>query len=548
MTMAKIEPDNTTSSSPIVKRSFAAMGGVFISRFSGVIRTMIVNAVFGANVLLDSFNLAFRFPNSLRDLFADGALSAALMKTLVDEKAKGVDEEKKLISITCGFFLFVTLLLSLLAVVFAKPFVALISDAQFANSGGLTLATHLFQLLIFYLPLTMLNAIVMAMLGVHNMNFRAMNGSLFLSVGMVLGALGLAPLCKFISLSPVYGLTVGALLGAIMQLIYQIIPLLKLKLIPIPQFNPMAWLRYPPLKQMLYMMMPRALGQGASTLALMINTFFAIQIGQGMMTYVATTVIIIQVPIGLFGVATGFASLPVLSDAVNQKDFNKFSRLFIESIDITLWLALMTTLAFALFMVPAYYLIFQHGKIHYYDTLQNSIAICAYASGIIFSAGSKVLINGLYALNRTRYIVYNSLVYLIVNAALTAYLAPRYGLVGLGLAYGIASAANLWLNYFLVYYAYRQQHLGFSPFSAGGKGYKDKLLAVSLLAFMCSYVGIWFINYYWTPREHSITALHAFLFLAIGGGLYAFICFFMTQYFGPSTLRTACAQLRKKMF
>jgi putative peptidoglycan lipid II flippase len=232
MTMAKIEPDdsNATSSS-IVKRSFAAMSGVFISRFSGVIRTIIVNAVFGANVLLDSFNLAFRFPNSLRDLFADGALSAAFMKTLVDEKAKGVAHEKTLISIACGFFLFITLLLSLFAVLYARPFVALISDAQFAASGGLDLATHLFQLLIFYLPLTMLNAIVMAILGVHNMNFRAMNGSLFLSVGMIIGAIGLAPLCKFVSLSPIYGLTVGALLGAVMQLIYQILPLLKYSMV-----------------------------------------------------------------------------------------------------------------------------------------------------------------------------------------------------------------------------------------------------------------------------------------------------------------------------
>ena len=547
MTMAETNSDKNISNTSISKRSFAAMSGVLLSRSSGVIRTVVINSVFGANVLMDSFNTAFRFPNSLRDLFADGALSAAFMKALVDEAPKGIEAEKKLISVIAGFFLSITLILAILAVVFAKPFIALISDQQFALAGGLSLATHLFQMLAFYLPLTMLNAVIMAVLGVHNMNFRAMNGSLFLSVGMLLGALALAPLLHFYGFNIIYGLGIGALLGAIMQLVYQVWPLFKLNLISFPCFNPAQWLRYKPLKNVLWMMAPRALGQGASTLALMINTFFAIKIGQGAMTYVATTVIIIQVPIGLFGVATGFASLPVLTNAINKKDANQFSKLFTESLDMTLWLALLTVIAFSLFMIPAYNLVFQHGKITYFDTLQNCIAICAYATGILFSTGSKVLLNGLYALNSTRYIVYNSLAYLLVNAVLTAILTPIYGLIGLGLAYGFASATNFWLNYYLVYYSYRKQKFGFSPYSAGGKNYANKLLGFSILSFVISMLGLWLIENYWghfsAIMGFSLSMPLSFAYLSIGGGIFAGVCLLLTAFSGPTALQKQCKKL-----
>lgn len=531
----------------VAKRSFAAMCGVLLSRASGIIRTMVVNAVFGANVMLDSFNMAFRFPNSLRDLFADGALSAAFMKTLIDEKLKGFDEEKELISIVSGFFLTITLLLTIIAVIFAKPFIAFISTAHFAQSGGLKLATHLFQMLAFYLPLTMLNAVVMGILGVHNMNFRAMNGSLFLSVGMIIGALLLSPLFILLHYHGIYGLGMGALLGAFFQLVYQIIPVIRLHLLPFPSFNPYRWLHSAPLKEMLWMMAPRALGQGASTLALMINTFFAIQIGQGAMTYVATTIIIIQVPIGLFGVATGFASLPILTEAINKKDYPAFSKLFVDSIDITLWLSMLMTLACALFVIPAYQLIFQHGHIHYLDTLQNGLTLSAYASGIIFSASSKVLINGLYALNRTWFIVYNSLLYLIINATLTAILTPIFGLQGLGFAYGLASAANFWLNYYLVYYAYSSQHCGISPFSAGGSFFQPKLLSFSAMSFVLSILGIWLINNFWTvyPKIFNmpLTMLTSGTIMLIGGGLFGLLSFLLTMSYGPLSLKKPCRAL-----
>lgn len=536
----------------VAKRSFAAMFGIFLSRCSGVVRVILINAFFGAQVTLDAFNTAFRFPNSLRDLFADGALSAAFMKTLIDERLKGAEEERELIRFVIGFFFTVTLILALLGIFFAKPFISLISPKAWLTGSAIILATHLFQILIFYLPLTMLNAVVMALLGVHNMNFRAMNSSIFLSVGMLSMALLLAPLCHYWHVSAIYGLAYGALFGAILQLIYQSIPLFPFELFRRPCFNPKAWFHFKPLREVLWLMTPRMLGQGATTLALMINTFFALHLGHGTMTYVATTVTIIQVPIGLFGVATGFASLPVLTQTINQKDYAKFSQLFVDGLQLTLWFSLLTIIAIVIFVIPGYHVIFQHGKIHYTDSIKNGLLICAYSSGILFSTCSKVLVSALYALNRAWFIAYNSLLYLIVSAFFTFYLTPKFGLIGLGIAFGLGSAANFWLNYFLIYHAYTAQHYSTYPFAAAGRFFKTKLGLYSIASFFVSLLGILFIAQFWQKYEYymgkALDFKTAFAIDFFGGILFTLITILITLHIGPPATRALTKRYCEKLF
>lgn len=540
---------NSEDSKQLAKLSFAAIGGVLLSRASGVIRTVVVNGTFGAGFMTDSFNAAFRFPNALRDLFADGALSAAFIKVLVDAKIKGEEEEKKLISIVIGFFLVITLFIALLCAIFSYEFMTLISSENFQNSGGVNLASDLFKILAFYLPITMLNAVAMASLGVLGKTFRATNGSLFLSVGMIVGCFIFAPLFHAIHKEPIFGLAFGAMLGALFQLIYQFIPLFQLKLIGMPNFQVKTWFSYPPLKEVLLLMAPRALGQGALTLALLINTMFAIQVGQGVLTYIMTAMIIIQVPIGLFGVATSFAALPVLTRTVANNDFKKFSQLLVESLETSLWLALLTSLAFALFIVPFYHLIFQHGKITYSDTIQNSIAVCAYSTGILFSSGSKVIINGFYTLNKTKQIVYNAFVYLGVSGCLSSILAPKFGILGLGLSYGISTTIDFFMNLYFLKRVYWKNNFGKTPYLAGGKFFSFKILFFSVSGFIVSYAGVQFIARFWSRSSYDfakeLSYSHSFIFLAGGGFLYLIFCLIILLLFGPMSFKRMIRSLLK---
>ena len=539
-----------SESEKLGKASFGAMAGVLFSRASGVVRTAVVNATFGLGISLDAFNSAFRFPNSLRDLFADGALSAAFVKVLVEEKAKGFDAEKKLISIVIGFFSFVTFSLATIAAIFSYPFMSLFGSEEFKNSGGLELASFLFKILAFYLPFTMLNAVAMAVLSIIGQTFRAMNSSAFLNVGIIGCALS-SPFLLSFGINPVYAIAIGAMLGVIFQMIYQFIPLYHLGLIGIPNFKIKDWISYKPLHDVLILMIPRTIAQGALILALMINTFYAIQIGSGVLSYIITATMIIQVPIGLFGVATGFAAHPILTKAIHDGQNRKFSKLLTESLDSTLWLAAMTTACFALLIVPFYSVLFQHGKVAMHDTIQNSIAVCAYSIGIIFGAGSKVLLNAFYAINSTKQIVYNAIIYLAINATLSSILAPRFGIIGLGISYSTASAFDFFMNYFFLKRIYQKKYLGDSPYIEGGNCFQLKIIIIAICAYIFGIFGVLSAKYFWQDFNQyfsfELNFLTNLIILSSGGFLFILLCFLLVKYYGPVHLKKLIEKISLKL-
>ena len=525
----------------LAQNSLRAIAGTFLSRVVGVFRTLIINSFFGVNATLDSFNVAFRFPNSLRDLFADGALSAAFIKVLVDISSKDEASIPELINIIIGFFLTITLLIALAGAIFAKPFLILISGKQFVERGSLEQSIHLFQILVFYLPITMLNAVVMAVLGVKGDTFRAMNGSVFLNMGMIAGAVILAPLFSFFHASAIMGLGWGAILGAFLQLFYQALPLKKSNLIHWPCFNFSRWLHYSPLHTVLRLMAPRAFGQGAFIIALMINTFFAIQISPGAFTYVTTTVTIIQVPIGLFGVATGFAALPLLSTAFNNSNRILFNNLLEDSLSTTRWLSLFTLIGLAFLIVPLYFVLFQHGKVTFNDTIQNSVAICAYGIGIFFAANGKVLLNALYAVNATKQIIFNSIIYLIINASLTAFLTPRLGLIGLGLSFATATALDCWLNYFVVYRAIKRKFYKVKTHLPHFRTQVFSFFITSLASYIIGLVGVLLCLFFWQNfaliTHISLTFYSSLIILVLGSLILFLIFLFSARWYGPHHLQ-----------
>lgn len=524
-----------TTSRELTKSSFSAMGGILLSRASGVLRTVIVNATFGAATAMDAFNAAFRLPNSLRDLFADGALSSAFMTSLVEAKQEGIESERRLIAIVLGFFGMITLFLALLGCIYATPIIHLITEKRFHLTDGVKIAAVIFQFLAFYLPLTMVNAVIMGILGVHGQAFRAMNGSIFLSVGVILGALLLAPILKSFGFLGIYGLAIGALLGAIFQMIYQMYPLLRAKLFPLPNFNVKTWWHFKPLHKILIQMTPRAIGQGALVLALSINTYFATQIGTGALTYIATAVTMIQVPIGLFGVATSFAALPAFSATLYQKDSADFSRLLVEGLRTAFWLSTFTTICFALLVLPFYVVLFQHGKITYQDTINNSIAICIYATGIILASGNKILVNALYALNATRQIVYNAFIYLAVNAGLNMYLVPHFGILGIGISFGMATSLDYWLNFHAIKYYYHSKNFKGSPYQDGGKTFGIRILQLNLFGFLICLFGVWLIKHLWA--SFLLNFIPALVILSLGGLFLSIVFLFIVIKTGPSHLK-----------
>jgi putative peptidoglycan lipid II flippase len=545
--------DTSQERQSLARRTALASLGVLLSRFSGIFRSQVVNAVFGASTRLDAFNVALRFPSVLRDLFAEGALSAAFTTELVEAEKNGRSELRQLVSVVCGFFLVVTLVISLSGYVFADLLIASVTSAEFRQRGGFELAVSCFRVLIFYLPVAMISALAMSLLGTRGQTFRATIASAFFNVGTITGAFLGGSVSEIFRVDPVLGLAYGTLVGGFLQFLYQAYPLFRDGTFPVPNFSPVAWYKCLPLRNMLLMMGPRAVSQGALSLALFVNTHFATAAGEGAITYITNAQVIILVPVGLFGVAAGFASLPILTKAAQERDADKLAVLLSDSLENTFWLSFLSLFAFVTMSVPFCVVLLEHGKVGAQDSVQNAIAVCAYAIGMLFNSGSKVLVQGFYALNDVRRSMLNAFIYLSFNATLSSLLAPRFGIVGLGLSNGISAAIDFSLNwYFLRKVAERKGLVLGRLYSADGAALRRQIFVFSVLAFVFAGAGVQFAQTLWTADSALWSIVSwprlptALLWLSVLGGAWALLVLALILTAGPDNLQRLLRRISKK--
>lgn len=542
--MSQIREESATSDEvrKLGRTTFFATLGVLLSRLSGLVRTQVITALFGASTSLDAFWVAFRFPNTLRDLFAEGALSAAFTKVYVEAREEGGAAERKLVAVVTAVFGLVTLAIALLSVVFASDIIALGTALEFKERGGFELSVSFFKVLAFYLPISMFSAVAMSMLGALRMTFRATIASAFFNLGTIAGALLGPLLATHLSVEPILGLVWGTMAGGVLQFGYQAYPLVKRHLFPFPWASLKDITTYGPLKNVALLMGPRAIAQGAFTLALFINTNFTTEVGKGAMVYVSNAQTIILVPVGLFGVAAGLSSLPVLTEKVLRRDFSTFSRLLSEGLHSTLWLALCTILGLALLAFPFSILVYEHGRFLRSDALETALAIQAYSIGILFNSGSKVLQPGFFAFGKTRQVVFNSIVYLCLNASLSAYLAPRLGIVGLGLSNSIAALSDFSLNAYMLSRLAKREGAGALYLASSGKSLVVRMFTYGVLAFVFGVAGVALSKLVWNDALNGVSSLgvlsgFVFATLLLGALIWA-----LTLRVGPQQL---CEQLRR---
>lgn len=534
----------------LAKRSAYASLGVLLSRFSGVFRSQVVNAVFGASTRLDAFNVALRFPSVLRDLFAEGALSAAFTKELVEAQNQGPSEVRALVGVVTGFFLVTTLALSGLGCFFAEPIISAVVSDSFRERGGFELAVLCFRILVFYLPIAMLSAVAMSVLGNKGQTFRATIASAFFNVGTISGALLGGVTASVLRVDPIAGLAIGTLAGGFLQFIYQAVPLIRDGTFPYPNFSPRAWMHCVQLRSILTMMAPRAVSQGALSLALFVNTHFATAAGEGAITYITNAQVIILVPVGLFGVAASFASLPMLSQAVHDRNADRLGTLLSDSLQNALWLSWLSLVAFALLGVPFCAVLLEHGRVTAADTVQNAIAVCAYAIGMYFNSGSKVLMQGFYALNDVRRSMINASLYLCVNATLSFILAPRFGIIGLGLSNSIAAGFDFFLNWYFLKKVSARAGLHMDRMHATqGRTLRRTILIQAITAFFVGVCGFSLAIQVWAPDSgvwdvfagsRFFTAL---VWMAVLGVVWVCFSVALLQFAGPEQLRNQLQRL-----
>ena len=486
--MNEIEPDEAASESPeqladpdavdeiagvktsaTKQTSVARSAGivsiaVMFSRVLGLVREMIFARYFGAGFLYDAYVVAFRIPNVLRDLFAEGALSVAFVKVFTDYQInKGEKEAWRLASLVLNALAVVMSVICIVGVIFSRQFVALIAGGFSPEKAAL--ATAMTQIMFPFILLVALAAVAMGVLNTKGVFGIPASASTVFNIVSIIFGLGLAywlsgggwinssdkdAIPDFPSQWAIIGMAIGTLIGGAAQFLMQIPSLYNVGF----RFSPLLSFTDEGVKKVIALMTPAILGTSAVQINVMINTYFVSEINgaQGWLSYAFR---LMQFPIGLFGVAVGTAAIPVLSRLANEGKTKEFRDTISSSMNLVFLMTLPSACGLIVLGEPIVRLIYERGKFDATATSMTAVALVGYSIGLTGYAAIKILSPAFYALNDAKTPMIIAIASIAVNFAGSYFLrewfshygvtpeTPNgYGHVGVALATSIVALVN----------------------------------------------------------------------------------------------------------
>ena len=421
---------------------------VMCSRLLGLLREQIFAALFGGGMAMDAFTAAFRIPNLLRDLFAEGALSMAFVTTFSKTIARGGDEDAwRLANKVATMTATVLGLLCVVGMVFSPQLVALLAPGFDPDKAALTV--HLTRIMFPFILLVSLAALVMGMLNAKNRFGMPAMASSFFNIGSIVGGVGLGFwIDPHFGPRALIGLAFATLIGGGLQLAVQLPLLARLGY----RFRPDIHWRDPGVKAILLLMGPAVIAASTTQINVMVNSMFASTLGDGAIFWLAIAFRLMQLPLGLFGVALGTVTLPLLSRLVVAGKTREFRNELARAIRWALLLTLPSMMGLMLLAEPIISVLYQHGKFNADQAAQAAGALRFYAIGLGGYAALKVLVNAFYALDRRKTPMLVSFAAVGLNLLFNWVFTFRLGWGHRGLAFstGCVATFNFLLLYFLM--------------------------------------------------------------------------------------------------
>ncbi|MEO7151067.1 MAG: murein biosynthesis integral membrane protein MurJ, partial [Burkholderiaceae bacterium] len=367
------------------------------SRVTGLARDVITAQLFGASALMDAFNVAFRIPNLLRRLFAEGAFSQAFVPILAVTRAREGDEATRRLIDAVATVLFWALLLTCGLGVVVAPVVVWLMASGLARFDAAVLMTRVMFPYIGFMSLVALSA------GILNTwkRFAVPAATpVLLNLALILAALLLAPWFGRHGIEPIYALAAGVMAGGVLQLAIQVPALWRIGGLPriglAPASLRSAW-RHPGVHGVLRQMAPALIGVSVAQLSLLINTQIASHQGVGAVSWLFYADRLMEFPTGLLGVALGVVLIPQLSSAQGRGDFAAYSGLLDWGLRLVLLLALPCAVALLVFPHALVGALFQRGAFNAHDVAQTVSALRGYGVGLVGLIAVKILAPGFYA-------------------------------------------------------------------------------------------------------------------------------------------------------
>ena len=452
-------------------KSLAAVSSMtMISRVLGFVRDTIVARMFGAGMATDAFFVAFKLPNLLRRIFAEGAFSQAFVPILAEYKTQqGEEATRTFIAYVSGLLTLILALVTALGML-AAPWVIWVTAPGFVDSPEkFALTSSLLRVTFPYILLISLASLAGAILNTWNRFSVPAFVPTLLNVSMIVFALFLTPYFD----PPIMALGWAVLAGGLAQLLYQLPHLKKIGMLVLPRLN----LRDSGVWRVLKQMGPAILGVSVSQISLIINTIFASFLAAGSVSWMYYADRLMELPSGVLGVALGTILLPSLAKTYASDDRHEYSRLMDWGLRLCFLLVLPCALALALIAEPLTVSLFQYGKFSANDALMTQRALIAYAVGLLGIILVKVLAPGFYARQNIRTPVKIALFTLVSTQAMNLVFIGPLKHAGLALAISLAAC----LNAGLLYWQLRKHDL-FEPQPGWAKFLGKLVLAVLVMS------------------------------------------------------------------
>jgi putative peptidoglycan lipid II flippase len=407
-------------------------------------------AMFGASAMTDAFNVAFRIPNLLRRLFAEGAFSQAFVPVLAASKEKEGEQATRLLIDQVATVLLWALIVTCIIGVAAAPLLV------WAMASGLQQSPRAFEVSVLmtrfmfpYIAFMSLVALASSVLNTWKKFAIPAATPVLLNVAMIAAAWLLAPQLKARGIEPIYSLAAGVMAGGVLQLAVQLLALKRMDLMPKFQWNPAlapVFIGNPAIKNILTLMLPALLGVSVAQISLLINTQIASHLQTGSVSWLSFADRLMEFPTAMLGVALGVVLMPQLAAAKASGDHDKFSAMIDWGLRLVVLLAVPCAVALLCFAQPLVAVLYHYGAFKGSDVQQVALALMGYGSGLLGLVAIKVLAPAYYAKQDIRTPVKIAVVVLIFTQILNYFLVPYLLHAGLALSIGLGAMLNaLWL-------------------------------------------------------------------------------------------------------
>ncbi len=427
----------------IAKSASLISFATFISRILGFVRDIIIARFFGATGLSDTFFVAFRIPNMLRELLAEGSMSSALIPVLTEWRTKkGGDEAGRLVRIVFTFIIIFVGSLCVLGILFAPLIITVIAPgfvnepAKFQNTVMLT------RIMFPFLLFVSLSALVMGALNTRKVFFIPSLASAWFNVAIITMILIFYSLFE----EPLTVVAIGVTVGGMFQFISQLPTFFKRDYSLKFDFH----FLHSGLRKIGLLILPATMGMAVAQLNIFISTVLASFLPSGSITYLYYSMRLIQFPIGIFGVAMGMAVLPALSEYASKKDFESLREEFSFSLRLLFSITIPSMIGLICLREPIVNLLFQRGEFDYAATQGTSTALLFYSMGIWAIVGVRMLTSTFYSMQDTKTPVKVAVAALTMNIILSLLLMKPLLHGGLALANATASSINFLLLFFFL--------------------------------------------------------------------------------------------------